>query len=189
MSGAKPTVAEAPPAKETKIELGEIGRDVAATDGGAAAEIEKLRTAAAEASDRALRATAELENFRKRTKREMDDERKYAVTNVLRDLLPVIDNLERALAAGEKGEQGGLLEGVKLVAQQLMTVLERYHCTKIAALGQPFDPNLHEAILHQPSAEVPAGQVVLVTQEGYRLHDRVLRPAQVIVSSGPATTS
>lgn len=167
-------VDEPPAGASPQVELGEIGGDG------------KLRAAAAEANDRALRATAELENFRKRAKRELDEERRYALVNVLRDLLPVIDNLERAIQAGEKGEKGPLLEGVKMVAAQWMSVLERYHCTKIAALGQPFDPNFHQAILHQPSADVPAEQIMLVTQDGYRIHDRVLRPAQVIVSSGPA---
>ncbi len=104
----------------------------------------------------------------------------------MRDLLPVVDNIARAIAAAEKAEQtpesAKLLEGFKLVAKQLDDVLARYNAQRIAALGQHFDPNRHQAILEQPSSEVPPGTVIGVAQEGYQLHDRVVRPAQVIVS-------
>lgn len=140
----------------------------------------------ATAHDRILRLQAEMQNLRNRTAREIADERRYAALPVLRELLPVVDNIERAIEAAEKaGEAENLLAGFRLVRQQLMTVLNNHHCELIVAEGQPFDPNVHQAILQQPSAEAPAGQVTLVTQAGYRLHDRVVRPAQVIVSSGP----
>lgn len=136
-----------------------------------------------EARDRALRAQAELENVRKRLRKEMEDERRYALMPLVADLLPVVDNLGRAITAAEKNaDVAGLLEGVKLVAQQFETALERHQCKRIEALGMPFDPNVHAAILQQPSAEQPPNTVVLVAQEGYQLHDRVVRPAQVIVS-------
>lgn len=139
----------------------------------------------AQMQDRLLRSQAELDNFRKRARRELDDERKYANMTLLRDLLPVVDNVTRATDAAEKAsETGTLIEGVKMVAQQLQTVLERHHCKRIEALHQPFDPNLHEAIMQQPSEEHPANTVILVAQPGYQLHDRVVRPAQVIVSQG-----
>ena len=106
---------------------------------------------------------------------------------MLRDLLPVIDNIDRAVEAAEKaGEAENLLAGFRLVKQQLHTILSRNECEPIPAEGEPFDPNIHQAILQQPSADVPAGHVMMVTQPGYKLHDRVVRPAQVIVSSGPA---
>ena len=106
---------------------------------------------------------------------------------ILRDLLPVLDNINRAIEAAEKaGEAENLLEGFRLVRQQLVTTLANHGAEPIEALGQPFDPNFHQAILHQPSNDAPADTVTMVTQQGYKLHDRVVRPAQVIVSSGPA---
>lgn len=141
----------------------------------------------AAANDRLLRLQAEMQNLRNRTSREVADERKYAALPVLRDLLPVLDNINRAIEAAEKaGEAENLLEGFRLVRQQLLTTLGNHGAQPIDALGQPFDPNFHQAILHQPKSDVPANTVTMVTQDGYKLHDRVVRPAQVIVSSGPA---
>jgi molecular chaperone GrpE len=149
------------------------------------AEAEELQAALAEANDRALRAQAELENFRKRVYRQMDEERKYAGLPLVRDLLPVIDNLERAIDAAEQDENSSsLLEGVKMVVQQFSSVLEQHHCKRINAKGETFDPHLHEALAQQPSEDCPAGCVVDVAQIGYQLHDRVVRPSQVFVSSG-----
>ncbi len=103
---------------------------------------------------------------------------------LLRELLPVLDNAFRAIAAAEKTPgNGGLLEGFKMIAQGLLGVLERHHCTRIEALHQPFDPAFHEAISQQPSAEYPPNTVIMVVQDGYLLFDRVVRPAQVIVSA------
>src|SRR6476659_1980893 len=140
----------------------------------------------AAADERLLRLQAEMQNLRNRTSREIADERKYAALPMLRDLLPVVDNIDRAIEAAEKaGEAENLLAGFRLVKQQLHTLLGRHECEPIAAEGEVFDPTFHQAILQQPSAEVPAGNVMMVTQPGYKLHDRVVRPAQVIVSSGP----
>jgi molecular chaperone GrpE len=142
----------------------------------------------AAANDRLLRLHAEMQNLRNRTAREIADERKYAALPVVRDLLPVLDNINRAIEAAEKaGEAENLLEGFRLVRQQLVTTLANHGVEGIEALGQPFDPNFHQAILHQPSNDAPANIVTMVTQEGFKLHDRVVRPAHVIVSSGPAT--
>jgi molecular chaperone GrpE len=137
----------------------------------------------AEANKRVLQAQAELENFRKRIRREMEDQQRYAAAPVVRDLLTVVDDLERAIAAAEKSEDAaGLLAGVKMVEARLRGVLEQHGCEKIEAAGAPFDPALHEAILMQPSDQHQAGTVMQVTQQGYRMHDRVVRPAQVIVA-------
>jgi molecular chaperone GrpE len=155
---------------------------------GAAADekIAELEAQLHEANEKALRASAELENYRKRSQREMADERKYAVAPVVRDLLSVVDNLQRAIsAAGQTGGSEGLLEGVKMVATQFEAVLANHGCVRIAAVGQPFDPNQHEAIAQEPSSEHPAGTVTKEIQVGYKLHDRVVRPAQVFVSTGP----
>jgi molecular chaperone GrpE len=139
------------------------------------------------ANDRVLRLQAEMQNVRSRTAREVAEERRYAALPVLRDLLPVLDNIDRAIEAAEKrGDVADLLEGFRLVRQQLANVQNAHHCQPIEALGKLFDPHFHQAILQQPNADVPAGHVVMVTQTGYVLHDRVVRPAQVIVSSGPA---
>ena len=149
-------------------------------------ELEKLRTETAEARDRALRATAELENFRKRARRELEDERRYAELPLLSDLLPVIDNVGRAIAASETAtDPKAVVAGFKMVAQQLEQVLARHSCTKIDALHRAFDPHQHQAIMQQPSHDLAPHTVLTVTQDGYQLHDRVLRPAQVIVSTAP----
>jgi molecular chaperone GrpE len=138
------------------------------------------------AGERLLRLQAEMQNLRNRTSREIADERKYAALPVMRDLLPVVDNIDRAIEAAEKaGEADNLLAGFRLVKQQLHTVLSRNECVPIEAENATFDPNFHQAILQQPSLDVPAGNVLMVAQPGYKLHERVVRPAQVIVSSGP----
>lgn len=137
--------------------------------------------------DRYLRLQAEMQNLRNRLGREIADERRYAPLPLLKELLPVVDNIDRAIEAAEQQTAGeSLLEGFKLVRQQILTIFEQHHCQPIESLGLPFDPQVHEAILKQPSDEHPADHVQLVTQQGYQLHDRVVRPSQVIVSSGPA---
>jgi molecular chaperone GrpE len=149
-------------------------------------EMGKLRADLEDAADRVLRAQAELDNYRKRARRELEDERRYASLPLLRDLLPVIDNIYRAIAAAEKSPGGAsLLDGVKLIAQSLEGVLAGHDCKRIDALHQPFDPAFHQAISQQPTDEYPPHTVVLVAQEGYVLYDRVVRPAQVIVSTAP----
>jgi len=145
--------------------------------------IEALREELEAAKDRALRSQAELENYRKRAVREMQDLHRYANLPLMRDLLPVLDNIDRAIEAAEKThDTASLLDGVKMVARQFADVFEKHHCTEIEALDQPFDPHLHEAISQQPSDDHPPGTVVMVTQPGFQLHDRVVRPSQVIVS-------
>ncbi|MEM9353953.1 MAG: nucleotide exchange factor GrpE [Planctomycetota bacterium] len=157
-------------------------------------ELGDLESQLAEERERALRLRAEMENLRSRTARELREERTYAAMPIVRDLLPVVDNIDRAIEAAEKdskatGDEGGLLEGFRLVRQQLLTVLQTHQCQPIEAVGESFDPQVHEAILQQPSEESPAGTVILQTQTGYLLHERVVRPSQVIVSSGPASAA
>jgi molecular chaperone GrpE len=155
----------------------------------AAAEerIAELEANLEEERQHALRNQAELENYRKRMQREMAEERRYAVAPLVRDLLAVLDNLERSIEAAEKtGGSEGLLAGVRMVVDQFGHVLAQYQCTRIDAVGQPFDPNFHEAVAQEPSDEHPAGTVTRQMQVGYKLHDRVIRPAQVFVSTGPA---
>lgn len=150
------------------------------------AEIAKLETDLAEANDRMLRAQAEFENFRKRSRRELEDERRFALASLLRDLLTVVDNLDRAIDAAEKdASNAGLLEGVKLVSSQLAGILQQNNCQRIQAVGATFDPHLHEAIGHEPTSEYPPNTVTRETQAGYQLHDRVIRPAQVLIAAPP----
>ncbi len=138
-----------------------------------------------ELTDRNLRLQAEMENVRQRAAREIQDERRYAALPLVSDLLDVVDNVDRAIGAAETdAESENLLEGFRLVAEQLQTALRKHHCEPIEAVGQPFDPNFHEAIQQMPSDDYAAGVVAHVAQVGYRLHDRVVRPSQVIVSTG-----
>ena len=148
--------------------------------------IESLQEQLKQANDRVLRAQAELENFRKRARRDLEEQRQYANLPLVSDLIPAFDNLDRAVEAAEKNENAtGLLEGVKMVAVQIQSILEHYNCRRVAAAGAEFDPNVHEAIAQEPSEDVPAGSVTREVRVGYQLHDRVIRPSQVMVSMGP----
>ncbi len=139
--------------------------------------------------DRYLRTAADLENYRKRQRRELDDARFEAKGKVLKEMLPVVDNLERAIEhASQQAGSTPILEGVQLVLRQFMSAFERLDVTPIEAAGQPFDPNLHEAI-SQAESDQPPGTVVQVLQRGYRSGDRLLRPALVIVAKAPAKTA
>jgi molecular chaperone GrpE len=152
-------------------------------------KIAELETQLREANDRALRSHAELENYRKRTQRELADERRYAIVPLVRDLLAVVDNLERAIEAARQHHEGGsLLEGVQMVATQLEAVLKQHQCDRIETVGHPFDPNFHQAIAQEASSEHPAGTITKAAQSGFKLHDRVIRPAQVFVSTGSAAS-
>ena len=136
------------------------------------------------AKDQHLRLHAEFDNYRRRTARDMDQIRKTAAANLIRDLLPVLDNLERALAHADD-PSSGLSQGVEMVMQQMSGVLSAAGLEPIAALGEPFDPKVHEALAQQPSDSHPADAVVQEFERGYRLGGEVLRPAKVVVSSGP----
>jgi molecular chaperone GrpE len=139
--------------------------------------------------DRYLRAAADLENLRKRQKRELDDVKLESKGRVLKEMLPVVDNLERAIEhATTTAGTNPIVEGVQLVLRQFLTAFERLEVTPIEAGGQPFDPNLHEAISQQES-DSPPGTVVQVLQRGYKSGERLLRPALVVVAkakSAPA---
>jgi molecular chaperone GrpE len=149
-------------------------------------EMERLRTAAAEAEKRVLMAQAEAENFRKRMRRDFEDQLKFAALPLVADLLEVRDNLLRALEASENTDDAtGLSEGVAMVAKQLDDTLAKYSVREIPAEDELFDPNFHEAISQIPSETHPSGTVSHVAQTGFQMHDRVVRPSQVVVSSGP----
>ncbi|HEY5928228.1 MAG TPA: nucleotide exchange factor GrpE [Kofleriaceae bacterium] len=140
--------------------------------------------------DRYLRSAADLENLRKRQKRELEDVKFETKNKVLKEMLPVVDNLERAIehaGGGGEGDQAlrPIVDGVQLVLRQFTTAFERLDVQAIDALGQPFDPNLHEAI-SQVESDQPAGTIVQVLQRGYRAGERLLRPALVVVAKAKA---
>ncbi|CAN5514523.1 nucleotide exchange factor GrpE [soil metagenome] len=129
---------------------------------------------------------ADFDNSRKRLVQDAERTRKYAHEGLSRDLLGALDNLDRAVeAAAKAGEKSGLVDGVKATTSLFLDILKRYGVTKMDIKpGTPFDPNQHQAVMQQPSTEVAAGSVIQVLQQGFMLHDRVLRPASVIVAAG-----
>jgi len=136
--------------------------------------------------DLALRSQADFENYKKRAAREKEDAVKYANSALLQRLVSILDNFELGLAAAKtEGEQSPVYSGMVLVQKQLNDLLEENGLQAIEAEGKKFDPNLHEAIAHEPS-ESPEGTVIRQARRGYRFKDRLLRPARVVVSSGPA---
>jgi molecular chaperone GrpE len=148
---------------------------------------EKLKAAESKAEDyydRLLRASAEFDNYKKRTTREMRDVVRFANEKLFKELLFVVDNLERAIDAVEKdnADDDPLLQGVRLTLAEVEKILERNHVTPIKALGQTFDPNFHQAMMQEETEEQPANIVIKEMQKGYVLHDRLLRPAMVVVS-------
>jgi molecular chaperone GrpE len=157
-----------------------------------AARIAELEAEIGKLKDQVLRAMAEAENTRRRSQREIEDNNKYAVSNFARDMLPVADNLRRALdgipaevrAADERLDK--FAAGVDLTERELLQVLERYQIKRVDPLGQAFDHNLHQAVMQIESADKPAGIVVQVLQPGYTIHGRLLRPAMVAVSKAGA---
>ena len=148
-------------------------------------EVSQLREQLADAEKRVLMAHADLDNFRRRNLRETQDQIKYAPGKLMTEVLEAIDNLGRAVESYEKDKNGdGLNDGVKMVAAQIGTMLEKHGCKKIEAVGTAYDPNLHQALQMQPSEEYEANTVMMDLRSGFQLHDRVLRPSQVFVSTG-----
>jgi molecular chaperone GrpE len=148
-----------------------------------AEDIEKLKAEARENHDRYLRSAAEFENFKKRMDRERSDSIRYANEDLIKQLLPVVDNLERALAhAEEVGADEAMVEGVNMVHKQFVDALEKFGVTRVEAMEKPFDPNYHEAMMQVETDEHPPNTVVMEMAKGYMLHDRLIRPAIVGVS-------
>ncbi len=175
--------AEAEPAEEPVADPNDPAQILAVLD--------KLKSENEEMKDRTLRTVAEMENLRKRTAREVRDARSYAVANFARDLLGVGDNLQRAIQAvpEEKRESGSeefkaLIEGVELTERELLKALNNAGVVKFNPEGEKFDPNFHQAMFEMPNPEVPNNSVAQVVQEGYKIGERVLRPAMVGVAKG-----
>jgi molecular chaperone GrpE len=181
--------------ESARVETGETKEDDAGSGESSATlevgegsldELTMLRKEVAELRDRSVRTLADFDNFRKRAERERDEQRRYAGTEVLRDVLPVVDNLERALESN--GDNDEMTEGVELILRQVLDMLRRHGVVRVEAQGQAFDPGVHEAVSRQESEEVDVPTVSEELQAGYVLKDRLLRPAMVVVtvSSSPA---
>lgn len=157
-----------------------------------AARIVELEGEVSQLRDQLLRAMAETENVRKRAERQIEDAHRYAVTGFARDILSIGDNLERALQAVPEERRGEhellqtLLDGVIAVQNDFLSALSAHKIERLDPTGEPFDPNLHEAMYEVPDSELPNGSVAQVMQAGYRLHDRLLRPARVGVAKSAA---
>lgn len=149
-------------------------------------QLEEAKQEIVQEHDQLLRLSAEFENYKKRMNRQMDDFRKYANEALLKDLLSVVDNLERALnTSGENtGEsmQACVTEGVEMTLNEILKILSKFNVTPIEALGKPFDPVFHEAVMQEESEEQPENTVINEFQKGYLIHDRLLRPSMVVVS-------
>ena len=152
----------------------------------AEARIQDLERQLAEQKDRMLRAVAEADNVRRRTQRDAEDRVRYANESLVRELLPILDNFDRAVAsAGAATGAESVLAGVELIQRELLRVLERAGVTRYSAVGQPFDPTRHEAIARVVSVDAAPNTVVSETAPGYLLHGRVVRPAMVAVAGAP----
>lgn len=182
-------------AVETAVEGVEAAENAVAESVASPSEVccqeltEKLTAAQAEAlenRDHYLRARADLDNFRKRAQREKEDLLKFSNETILRELLPVIDNLERALQHADVDGEKGLLQGVELTLGQFAKVLEKFNVVAIDAVGELFDPARHEAMGQIESSEQPPNTVVQLLQKGYLLNDRLLRPAMVLIAKASA---
>jgi molecular chaperone GrpE len=182
-STARPSV-DAGAAPETMEEAGQVPQ-------AKAADAAALASEAADYKDKLLRTLAEMENLRRRTEREIADTRAYGISGFARDIVAVVDNMQRALGAldaelREKADAGtkALLDGVELTERELLKALEKHGVKKFDPLGEKFDPNLHQAMYEVADPSQPAGTVAHVVQPGYTIGERVLRPAMVGVAKG-----
>jgi molecular chaperone GrpE len=146
---------------------------------------------AEESYDRLLRVSAEFDNYKKRTAREMQDVVKYATEKMAKELLVVVDNLERAIEAAGAGrtEDDPLVKGIHLTLSEVLRILERHKIQPVKALGEPFDPTFHQAMMQEEVEDQPPNTVVREMQKGYVMHDRLLRPSMVVVSKIKAKTA
>jgi len=182
-------------AAEEAVDKVRGGRDAAADDEDdehdegpdLEAQLEAAQAESAAARDKWLRAVADLDNYKKRVKRDIDDAIHRAVQNLLSSFLPVGDNLERALSVAPPDTNDQLLKGLDMVRQEFFSALAKHGIKPIESVGAPFDPNLHDALQQMDSPDYPPGTVVIEYEKGYRRGDKLLRPARVIVA-GPGST-
>jgi molecular chaperone GrpE len=148
------------------------------------ARVEELEKEVEANYDRFVRVTADFENYKKRTAREMSDLRKFANENILKDMLSVVDNLERAIESGSKqdSEKQTILEGVEITLKDLFRMFEKYGVKDFKSEGEPFDPVFHQAMMQEQTSDFPDNTVLSELQKGYTIQDRLLRPAMVVVA-------
>jgi molecular chaperone GrpE len=156
--------------------------DPAGGDAAAPDPADELRRERDGLQDRLLRTAAEFDNFRKRVERERREHQEYATNDVLRELLPILDNFERALQAPVEGDVDAYRTGIEMIHRQMLDLLRKRGVTPIEALGADFDPNLHQAVIHEISSAHREGEVMQELQRGYKLGERLLRPAMVKVA-------
>lgn len=174
--------------EQSTVETAEMSSDDDANDGEE--QLTQAKAEAEEYKDKLLRLAADYENYKKRNEKERATAMKYAGEYIFREILPVVDNLERAVDQGEvegnniEQKLNGLLEGVKLTLEGLRSSLDKFEVKPIESSGQPFDPNMHEAMTMEPSETIPPNHVVNEYEKGYFYKDRLLRAAKVTVSSG-----
>ena len=153
-------------------------------------ELETAKQEAKEAYDRFLRVSAEFENYKKRSVREMDDFRKYANQSLIKEMLAVVDNLERALNSsnGNSSNDKCMADGVNLTLKEILKVFEKFNVKPIESIGQPFDPTFHQAMMQEETDDYPENTVITELQKGYMIHDRLLRPSMVVVAAPKTKT-
>ena len=171
------------------LDIPSPGDPSATEEGGLAAELQRALAAKTEESkelnDKYLRLAAEFDNYKRLAQRDQRDQIRFGNEQLLKELLPVVDNLERAIKASRNGGSPDvLIQGVDLTLKQLTGALTRFHVKPVETIGQPFDPATHQAVTSVESEKIPEQHVVDEFQRGYRLHDRILRPAMVSVSTG-----
>lgn len=169
--------------KESTSKKKKAEQKAAPKDNRTEKKTQQLEEQLASEKDRALRLSAEFENYKKRKQRELDDFKRFANESVFKQLLTVVDNFERAIASQQNhSDLEGLLKGVELIHKEIVKLLETFSVKTVDAENQTFDPNFHQAVTQEETDEVPDNTVTQVLQKGYLLHDRLIRPAMVIVS-------
>jgi molecular chaperone GrpE len=184
----RPETPESPPgdAPRSNGSASVDGETDSAEGQSAAGRIAQLKKERDDYRDQVLRSRADFANYQKRAKQQADADRVYAVGSLAKDLLDPLDNLGRAIDALRASGSEGITAGLDMVQKQLLEVLAKHGVEPIPALGEPFDPHFHDAVVQQPTADHPEGTVVGELSKGYRIRDRVLRPTKVAVSSRPA---
>jgi len=176
---SEPSASAESPSEDAAESAGEAVEDLE----GAELTVEHLQDELASAKDAALRAAAEAQNTRRRAEQEVEKARKFALERFAGELLAVLDNLERALeAAAESPEAGAIAEGVDLTLKQMLEVMKKFNVEVVDPAGEPFDPQLHQAMTMVPNPDMEPNTVMEVMTKGYTLNDRLLRPAMVVVS-------
>ena len=182
--------APSPDAAQTEAEAQQVGPTAADVIAALQAELGQKKAEARANDERFLRERAELENFKRRMQRDKSEALRFANEPLVRDLLPVVDNLERAIAHAQGGGNGQpLSEGVQLVLRAFLDVLEKHGVTRVSATGEPFDPTRHEAVAQVETEELPPNSVAEEHTPGYSLHNRLLRAAMVSVSKAPVAST